>query len=66
MIIKVVKCTGPLYWYKDDIGKIFKVSDLISAGGLYKLDSSHGKYFEIGDCIIVDEHRDNILNELGI
>lgn len=71
MIVKITRCSGEMYWYKNDIGKTFDVLDIHQGSdyGLYRvvnLDNDKTVYVEKSDCVKIDELRDNKLNEIGI
>jgi hypothetical protein len=51
--VRVTKCSIDFYWYKDKIGKVYKVEELRGDGNAYvvKFESSLGKYgIDIEDC----------------
>jgi hypothetical protein len=71
MFVKIIKCSGDTFWYKNEIGKIFKVNNKEPAfeGNCYMLyDNSDGIYakgIHVEDCEIVND-EDIIVKKYGI
>lgn len=59
MKVKVIKASGPLYWYKDKIGQEFEVAPFVPDKQYgYRLVSNeqHGSYFNKDDVEIIKEN----------
>lgn len=69
MKVKIIKCSGPIYWYKEYVGQVFEVDNITRPGGLYRvlnITPEIGDYLDIVDCMILEDYRNKRLNELGI
>lgn len=71
MFVKIIKCSGDTFWYKNEIGKIFKVDNRETAFGndcymIYdNCDKHYAKVLHVEDCEIVKD-EDIMVKKYGI
>lgn len=53
MIVRVVKASGPRFWYADQIGKEFDVEPTAD-GENYKIKGDHLRVLAIKDCQVIE------------
>jgi len=66
MIIKIIKYSNDIYWYKDYVGKLFNV-DKLSNGSYVVIDKKHKGFTilkEDGIDILRQKKLERILDEL--
>ena len=60
MKVRITKCSGELYWYKDCIGRIFDIEKShFNNNGYWVVENNNVKdrYIDTVDCEIIQENK---------